>query len=81
MLFILLICISLVEGTNLPTHRHIWEASHGHVKRSVVSESTVQILVVVDKAMIEFHGKDHIEEYVLTVMNMVLSVDLYNNTN
>ena len=40
----------------------------------------MQVLVVVDKEMIEFHHKEHVEEYVLTVMNMVrVFVDLAVN--
>ena len=33
--------------------------------------ATVEVFVVADKHMIQFHGNDTIEDYVLTMMNMV----------
>ncbi|NWU43152.1 ATS7 metalloproteinase, partial [Hylia prasina] len=39
--------------------------------RSISREKWVETLVVADTKMVEFHGSDHIEKYVLTVMNMV----------
>jgi len=46
-------------------------------RRSLGTEVTVQLLVVVDKEMISFHGNQSVEEYVLTVMNMV--ADLFRD--
>lgn len=40
-------------------------------RRSSEPEITIQLLVVVDREMIVFHSNESIEEYVLTVMNMV----------
>ena len=40
-------------------------------RRSLDTEVTIQLLVVVDRDMINYHGNQSIEEYVLTVMNMV----------
>ena len=40
-------------------------------KRSVSKEHYVETLVVVDKTMIAYHGKQEIEPYILTVMNIV----------
>ncbi|NXH38405.1 ATS7 metalloproteinase, partial [Dicaeum eximium] len=40
-------------------------------QRSVSREKWVETLVVADTKMVEFHGSEHIEKYVLTVMNMV----------
>ena len=37
----------------------------------MAKDVTIQLLVVVDKEMISFHGNQSIEEYVLTIMNMV----------
>ncbi|NXB74679.1 ATS7 metalloproteinase, partial [Donacobius atricapilla] len=39
--------------------------------RSISREKWVETLVVADTKMVEFHGSDNIEKYVLTVMNMV----------
>ena len=47
-----------------------WDFSHRQ-RRSLDTEVTIQLLVVVDKEMISFHGNESVEEYVLTVMNMV----------
>ncbi|KAH0620133.1 hypothetical protein JD844_014766 [Phrynosoma platyrhinos] len=40
-------------------------------QRSVSKEKWVETLVVADTKMVEYHGSDHVEKYVLTVMNMV----------
>ncbi|KFO81131.1 A disintegrin and metalloproteinase with thrombospondin motifs 7, partial [Cuculus canorus] len=40
-------------------------------QRSVSKEKWVETLVVADTKMIEYHGSENIEKYVLTVMNMV----------
>jgi len=48
-------------------------------RRSLDTEVTVQLLVVVDKEMISFHGNQSVEEYVLTVMNMVNEQLLIHN--
>ena len=48
-------------------------------RRSLGTEVTVQLLVVVDKEMISFHGNQSVEKYVLTVMNMVNEQLLIHN--
>ncbi|NXD28382.1 ATS7 metalloproteinase, partial [Spelaeornis formosus] len=40
-------------------------------QRSISREKWVETLVVADTKMVEFHGRQHVEKYVLTVMNMV----------
>ncbi|NXP59253.1 ATS7 metalloproteinase, partial [Chloropsis cyanopogon] len=40
-------------------------------QRSISTEKWVETLVVADTKMVEFHGRDNVEKYVLTVMNMV----------
>ncbi|XP_050165709.1 A disintegrin and metalloproteinase with thrombospondin motifs 7, partial [Myiozetetes cayanensis] len=40
-------------------------------QRSISREKWVETLVVADTKMVEFHGRENIEKYVLTVMNMV----------
>uniref|UniRef100_A0A8C4XSJ2 ADAM metallopeptidase with thrombospondin type 1 motif 7 n=1 Tax=Falco tinnunculus TaxID=100819 RepID=A0A8C4XSJ2_FALTI len=40
-------------------------------QRSISKEKWVETLVVADTKMIEYHGSENIEKYVLTVMNMV----------
>ncbi|XP_029814625.1 A disintegrin and metalloproteinase with thrombospondin motifs 7 [Manacus vitellinus] len=40
-------------------------------QRSISREKWVETLVVADTKMVEFHGSENIEKYVLTVMNMV----------
>ncbi|NXE81340.1 ATS7 metalloproteinase, partial [Cochlearius cochlearius] len=40
-------------------------------QRSISKEKWVETLVVADTKMIEYHGSESIEKYVLTVMNMV----------
>ncbi|KAK1160876.1 A disintegrin and metalloproteinase with thrombospondin motifs 7-like [Acipenser oxyrinchus oxyrinchus] len=40
-------------------------------QRSISKEKWVETLVVADTKMVEYHGSEHVEDYVLTVMNMV----------
>uniref|UniRef100_A0A8D2LQ25 ADAM metallopeptidase with thrombospondin type 1 motif 7 n=1 Tax=Varanus komodoensis TaxID=61221 RepID=A0A8D2LQ25_VARKO len=40
-------------------------------QRSVSKEKWVETLVVADAKMVQHHGSEHVEKYVLTVMNMV----------
>ncbi|KAJ6662917.1 hypothetical protein lerEdw1_011121 [Lerista edwardsae] len=40
-------------------------------QRSVSKEKWVETLVVADPKMVEYHGSENVEKYVLTVMNMV----------
>nr|XP_056721739.1 A disintegrin and metalloproteinase with thrombospondin motifs 7 [Euleptes europaea] len=40
-------------------------------QRSVSKEKWVETLVVADTKMVEYHGTENVEKYVLTVMNMV----------
>uniref|UniRef100_A0A8B9PIG7 ADAM metallopeptidase with thrombospondin type 1 motif 7 n=1 Tax=Apteryx owenii TaxID=8824 RepID=A0A8B9PIG7_APTOW len=40
-------------------------------QRSISKEKWVETLVVADTKMVEYHGSENIEKYVLTVMNMV----------
>uniref|UniRef100_A0A663FJ40 ADAM metallopeptidase with thrombospondin type 1 motif 12 n=1 Tax=Aquila chrysaetos chrysaetos TaxID=223781 RepID=A0A663FJ40_AQUCH len=55
--------------------RERWEQSHMAVRkvsrRSVSKERWVETLVVADSKMVEYHGSDHVESYILTIMNMV----------
>uniref|UniRef100_A0A663FGV1 ADAM metallopeptidase with thrombospondin type 1 motif 12 n=1 Tax=Aquila chrysaetos chrysaetos TaxID=223781 RepID=A0A663FGV1_AQUCH len=70
------------EGTPHPhiiygqqNRRERWEQSHMAVRkvsrRSVSKERWVETLVVADSKMVEYHGSDHVESYILTIMNMV----------
>ena len=51
--------------------RQFWREAIRRQRRSVDDEVTVQLLVVVEREMISFHGNQSLEEYVLTVMNVV----------
>ncbi|XP_019351519.1 A disintegrin and metalloproteinase with thrombospondin motifs 12 isoform X1 [Alligator mississippiensis] len=55
--------------------RERWEGNHVAAKtlsrRSVSKERWVETLVVADSKMIEYHGSDNVESYILTIMNMV----------
>lgn len=55
--------------------REKWEQNHVAVRkvsrRSVSKERWVETLVVADSKMVEYHGSDHVESYILTIMNMV----------
>uniref|UniRef100_A0A8C8BW04 ADAM metallopeptidase with thrombospondin type 1 motif 12 n=1 Tax=Otus sunia TaxID=257818 RepID=A0A8C8BW04_9STRI len=67
----------IIYGANvLLNHwRERWEQNHMSVRkvsrRSVSKERWVETLVVADSKMVEYHGSDHVESYILTIMNMV----------
>ncbi|XP_067171268.1 A disintegrin and metalloproteinase with thrombospondin motifs 12 isoform X1 [Apteryx mantelli] len=60
---------------NQEHQRERWERNHTAVRkvsrRSVSKERWVETLVVADSKMVEYHGSDHVESYILTIMNMV----------
>ncbi|KAM4039370.1 A disintegrin and metalloproteinase with thrombospondin motifs 7 isoform 1-T1 [Anomaloglossus baeobatrachus] len=58
--------------------RERWEQSKAQERRerlisrrSISKEKWVETLVVADAKMVEYHGKNNVENYVLTIMNMV----------
>ncbi|KAM9367385.1 A disintegrin and metalloproteinase with thrombospondin motifs 12 [Phaethornis superciliosus] len=55
--------------------RERWQQNHMTLRkvsrRSVSKERWVETLVVADSKMVEYHGSDHVESYILTIMNMV----------
>ncbi|XP_023563249.1 A disintegrin and metalloproteinase with thrombospondin motifs 12 isoform X1 [Octodon degus] len=51
------------ERNNLP--------SRSLSRRSISKERWVETLVVADTKMIEYHGSENVESYILTIMNMV----------
>lgn len=40
-------------------------------RRSISRERWVETLVVADTKMVEYHGSENVESYILTIMNMV----------
>jgi len=46
-------------------------AGEGKMKHSKSEERHVETLVVVDKVLVGFHGRQEVEKYVLTIMNIV----------
>ena len=57
-----------------------WQEIIHRQRRSLDTEVTIQLLVVVDRDMINYHGNQSVEEYVLTVMNMVSKLTTANLT-
>lgn len=52
--------------------RERWEKRHQRRKqRSISREKWVETLVVADPKMVEYHGKNGVESYVLAIMNIV----------
>ncbi|XP_064127173.1 A disintegrin and metalloproteinase with thrombospondin motifs 12 [Loxodonta africana] len=55
--------------------REKWERNHlpsrTISRRSISKERWVETLVVADTKMIEYHGSENVESYILTIMNMV----------
>ncbi|XP_042307865.1 A disintegrin and metalloproteinase with thrombospondin motifs 12 [Sceloporus undulatus] len=67
------------ETSNFFKHQELrrekWERNHLMTKatsrRSVSRERWVETLVVADSKMIEYHGSENVEDYILTIINMV----------
>uniref|UniRef100_A0A672UCX0 ADAM metallopeptidase with thrombospondin type 1 motif 7 n=1 Tax=Strigops habroptila TaxID=2489341 RepID=A0A672UCX0_STRHB len=63
------------DPLDLAQGRRRWEQKQHRRRRikqrSISKEKWVETLVVADTKMIEYHGSENIEKYVLTVMNMV----------
>ncbi|KAB1257243.1 A disintegrin and metalloproteinase with thrombospondin motifs 7, partial [Camelus dromedarius] len=67
------------ESPDLETRRERWEQRQQWRRqrprrlhqRSVSKEKWVETLVVADTKMVEYHGQPNVENYVLTIMNMV----------
>uniref|UniRef100_A0A8C4WIN5 ADAM metallopeptidase with thrombospondin type 1 motif 7 n=1 Tax=Gopherus evgoodei TaxID=1825980 RepID=A0A8C4WIN5_9SAUR len=61
-----------------PKRRERWEQKQQRKRRikqrSISKEKWVETLVVADAKMVEYHGSENIEKYVLTVMNMVAGI-------
>uniref|UniRef100_A0A803WDA5 ADAM metallopeptidase with thrombospondin type 1 motif 12 n=1 Tax=Ficedula albicollis TaxID=59894 RepID=A0A803WDA5_FICAL len=64
-----------LQNAQQEQRRERWEQNHAAVRRvsrrSVSKERWVETLVVADSKMVEYHGSDHVESYILTIMNMV----------
>uniref|UniRef100_A0A8B9L350 ADAM metallopeptidase with thrombospondin type 1 motif 7 n=1 Tax=Astyanax mexicanus TaxID=7994 RepID=A0A8B9L350_ASTMX len=55
-----------------PLQRERWEKrQHRRRQRSISREKWVETLVVADPKMVEYHGRNGVESYVLSVMNIV----------
>ncbi|XP_060601173.1 A disintegrin and metalloproteinase with thrombospondin motifs 7-like isoform X2 [Ruditapes philippinarum] len=55
-------------------HRRKKSTKHHRSKRSFSTERYVETLVVVDHSMIKYHNNEDLDNYVLTVMNMVATM-------
>ncbi|XP_058420257.1 A disintegrin and metalloproteinase with thrombospondin motifs 12 isoform X2 [Diceros bicornis minor] len=66
---------SLGTSQKLELQREKWERntlrSRSLSRRSISKERWVETLVVADTKMIEYHGSENVESYILTIMNMV----------
>jgi len=59
------------HGISKNSKLQFWQELIHRQRRSLDTEVTIQLLVVVDRDMINYHGNQSVEEYVLTVMNIV----------
>ncbi|KAK1345385.1 LOW QUALITY PROTEIN: hypothetical protein QTO34_014096 [Cnephaeus nilssonii] len=66
---------SLGTSQTLELQREKWERgalpSRRISRRSISRERWVETLVVADTKMVEYHGSENVESYILTIMNMV----------
>lgn len=65
-------------SSELEHRRERWEQRRQkrRQQRSISKEKWVETLVVADAKMIEYHGQPQVENYVLTIMNMVRLLQL-----
>ena len=76
--FLASVCVDHRGGLeHTARQRQLWEsrrsARRGRRvrKRSVTTEKWVETLVVADHKMVEYHGSQGVESYVLAIMNIV----------
>ncbi|CAO2592335.1 A disintegrin and metalloproteinase with thrombospondin motifs 12, partial [Lemmus lemmus] len=66
---------SLGNSEKLERQREKWERKNwprrSLSRRSISKDRWVETLVVADTKMIEYHGSENVESYILTIMNMV----------
>ncbi|XP_053513353.1 A disintegrin and metalloproteinase with thrombospondin motifs 12 isoform X2 [Artibeus jamaicensis] len=66
---------SLGSPRKLALQRERWERNtapgRSLSRRSISRERWVETLVVADTKMVEYHGSENVESYILTIMNMV----------
>ncbi|XP_069480305.1 A disintegrin and metalloproteinase with thrombospondin motifs 7 [Ambystoma mexicanum] len=66
---------STVTPDKTESRRENWEDKHRkrqhRKRRSISKEKWVETLVVADTKMVEYHGTENVQHYILTVMNMV----------
>uniref|UniRef100_A0A8C5LEA2 ADAM metallopeptidase with thrombospondin type 1 motif 12 n=1 Tax=Jaculus jaculus TaxID=51337 RepID=A0A8C5LEA2_JACJA len=68
---------SLATSKKQELQREKWERNNlpgpgrGLSRRSISKERWVETLVVADTKMVEYHGSENVESYILTIMNMV----------
>lgn len=80
-----LVCV--FDITDSPEHskqteheRERWEREHRgpdqvRSRRSVSTERWVETMVVADSKMLQYHGNNNVENYIFTVLNMVINPD------
>ncbi|XP_061409573.1 A disintegrin and metalloproteinase with thrombospondin motifs 7-like isoform X1 [Lethenteron reissneri] len=63
------------HAQNVERQRERWQRRHGPHRRiaprSTSTERWVETLVVVDPKMVQYHGRDNIENYIFSIINMV----------
>ncbi|XP_075831992.1 A disintegrin and metalloproteinase with thrombospondin motifs 12 isoform X1 [Microtus pennsylvanicus] len=66
---------SLGNSEKLELQREKWERKNwprrSLSRRSISKDRWVETLVVADTKMVEYHGSENVESYILTIMNMV----------
>lgn len=68
-----------LDSVNISQKQELWREkwerhnlpSRSRSRRSISKERWVETLVVADTKMIEYHGSENVESYILTIMNMV----------
>ncbi|ELU06437.1 hypothetical protein CAPTEDRAFT_141382, partial [Capitella teleta] len=71
---------------NPKSYHDKWKTKRRRRRRRSVSEGNyVEMMVVADREMVAYHGKQHIESYILTIMNIVANLyrdpSIGNNIN
>lgn len=65
------------QTTSSGTYRHVGASSAAILKRrrrSVSKERHVETMVVADKSMVDYHGRENVQHYVLALMKAVISI-------
>ena len=69
--FLLWSCLLLADKATIHSATLTPTDNSQKIKRSVVAEQFVETAIVADKTMLQYHGRERLESYLFSLMNVV----------